>query len=321
MKKLVLIMLLIMASVSFAVTPVLGGDIETEAKDEVSDARDAVDEAETAFDGNFSIFQPEFERCPEVKEQWDDASDDLVNAQELYDGAFEDLMLDHFEDAYENAQNSLAASENVINTLDGLPNLVYLCDSNERMQNASAVMTNLTKARNEAEPVVEPKLACPEVEDKWEDAEGQYTLANTHFTGGDYLDAKQTALNAISLYEEAVALAENCTPPQPEQASDTGCNSDINCASSQKCVEGECVNVACECGYVSNHVCHEYECCEDSDCASGYECLSHSCSEIVVPEQPVQPVQQEPESTGPAGCTLSTIIILLSLAGVFVGRN
>jgi len=316
MKKLVLIMLLIMASVSFAVTPVLGGDIETEAKDEVSDARDALNESETAIDGNLSIFDPDFDRCPEVKEQWDEAVEYLNTASERYDQAFDDLVLDHFEDAYENAQDSLAASENVINTIDELPNLVFLCDSNERRENASKAMTNLTKAENDAESIVKPKLACPEVEAKWQDAEEQNTLANTQFTGGDYIGARETAENAISLYEEAVALAENCTPPGSEQISESECDSNINCGPKEECVKGDCVNVTCECGYVSNHECTEYECCDDSDCDSGYECTNHSCTAV-----PTAPPVTEPEPAPTTGCTLSTVILLLSLVGIFLGRN
>lgn len=316
MKKLVLIMLLIMASVSFAVTPVIGGDIETEAKDEVSDARDALNESETAIDGNLSIFDPDFDRCPEVKEQWDEAVEYLNTASERYDQAFDDLVLDHFEDAYDNGHDSLAASENVVNTIDGLPNLVYLCDSDERRENASAAMTNLTKARNDAEPIVEPKLACPEVEAKWQDAEEQYTLANTQFTGGDYIGAREAAENAISLYEEAVALAETCVPPSETTGSDKECDADVNCASNDTCVDEKCVPVECECGYVSNHECTEYECCDDLDCASGYECTNHSCTAV-----PATPPVTEPEPAPAPTCALSTIIILLSLVGVFFGRN
>ncbi|MFB6076199.1 MAG: hypothetical protein ABEK17_03590, partial [Candidatus Aenigmatarchaeota archaeon] len=59
--------------------------------------------------------------------------------------------------------------------------------------------------------------------------------------------------------------------PSPE------CISNNNCSSHQICLEGSCINVSCECGYIRNHSCIRYECCSADDCESNQTCDNHTC--------------------------------------------
>ena len=157
MKKLILLIFLIMASVSFAVIE----HDETEATDKVNEAKDALNGAETAINGNLSIFEPHFDKCPEVKARWDEANEFLTTAAERYDQAFDALELYQSDDAYDSAQDSLSASENVINTLDGLPNIVSICNlDNTTIENETE--SNETEPVTIEEPEETPKE--PEVE-------------------------------------------------------------------------------------------------------------------------------------------------------------
>jgi len=61
-----------------------------------------------------------------------------------------------------------------------------------------------------------------------------------------------------------------------------GCTSETDCPSDQYCDDGECKPVECDCGYLENHQCVQYECCSDGDCAEGYLCENNEC--ILPPE-------------------------------------
>lgn len=61
----------------------------------------------------------------------------------------------------------------------------------------------------------------------------------------------------------------NCTPPE--------CSTNFDCPDDEYCLDYNCTDVECDCGYVENHQCHHYECCDDSDCPSDQECESHEC--------------------------------------------
>ncbi|HSB47446.1 MAG TPA: NosD domain-containing protein [Candidatus Bilamarchaeum sp.] len=56
-----------------------------------------------------------------------------------------------------------------------------------------------------------------------------------------------------------------------------GCQSDPECPSAQQCISGQCKDVVCKCGSVSNHSCVKYQCCSDSDCPSGQMCQGNQC--------------------------------------------
>jgi parallel beta-helix repeat protein len=70
----------------------------------------------------------------------------------------------------------------------------------------------------------------------------------------------------------------NCSSCQGE------CDTDSQCPDSMQCLEGECEEVPCPCGSVTNHACASYECCDDYDCEGGQSCLGHSCTEIPLDE-------------------------------------
>jgi len=57
------------------------------------------------------------------------------------------------------------------------------------------------------------------------------------------------------------------------------CESNDDCASNEICSGGICELISCECGYISNHACIEYECCSDPDCASDEFCMERECVE------------------------------------------
>ncbi|MEE9323124.1 MAG: right-handed parallel beta-helix repeat-containing protein [Candidatus Aenigmarchaeota archaeon] len=62
-----------------------------------------------------------------------------------------------------------------------------------------------------------------------------------------------------------------------------GCINNDDCASTQKCTNSNCVNLDCECGYASNHVCVDYDCCKDDDCEEDDEFCdtdTHECEEV-----------------------------------------
>ncbi len=52
---------------------------------------------------------------------------------------------------------------------------------------------------------------------------------------------------------------------------------DDDCQPDEHCVDGECTAIQCECGYIEDHQCIEYECCNDEDCGEGYECVENEC--------------------------------------------
>ncbi|MFH1785789.1 MAG: hypothetical protein ABH842_05155 [Candidatus Micrarchaeota archaeon] len=58
------------------------------------------------------------------------------------------------------------------------------------------------------------------------------------------------------------------------------CTTDLDCPSTQECVNGECRSVQCDCGQIIDHVCNDYECCTDFDCESGSTCISNECVEV-----------------------------------------
>ena len=66
------------------------------------------------------------------------------------------------------------------------------------------------------------------------------------------------------------------------------CSTDNDCSVDRKCTEGSCVSVPCACGYVANHQCVAYECCESFQCGSGSSCINNRCVTTVA-----QPVSTE----------------------------
>ncbi|MCK5177881.1 MAG: hypothetical protein KAQ92_09215, partial [Candidatus Aenigmarchaeota archaeon] len=57
------------------------------------------------------------------------------------------------------------------------------------------------------------------------------------------------------------------------------CTINSNCSLSKYCLKNKCVAIECECGYIKNHECIEYECCSDADC--NYKCENHKCVENI----------------------------------------
>ena len=77
-------------------------------------------------------------------------------------------------------------------------------------------------------------------------------------SASDYKD-KRTSFDLTSCYE---------------------CSNNNDCADNEVCEDNKCVPISCECGYISNHICHKYDCCSDDDCAVGY-CYEHECIECL----------------------------------------
>jgi len=313
MKKvaIIFIVVLMFASLTFAAD----NGTKNQALDKLNDAKDEIEDAEDALYGNETDYSLYFDRCPEVNEDWNEAEDKLAAAQESYDDAFEEYILEKYSNAYDLASSAYNNAHDVFSILHALPLKVIECEREERRQAASDSISAATSKRNEVKDSVLAKISCPEVEDKWDDAEGQYTLMNTHYTGGDYLSAKAAADNAVAYYEDAKAAADECVIPEPEPyAPEIECQVDTTCEYDEYCSDGQCLKVECECGYIGNHKCYHYDCCENTDCESGYTCELHECVEVI--EEP-PPALDENGGTYPCPASLG----MLLLAGLVVSRN
>ncbi len=67
----------------------------------------------------------------------------------------------------------------------------------------------------------------------------------------------------------------SCVAPK-ECQTDGGCKYDQYCSD-----EGYCEMVECECGYIADHLCNEYECCSDTDCEGTLDvCVNHICTSV-----------------------------------------
>jgi hypothetical protein len=62
-----------------------------------------------------------------------------------------------------------------------------------------------------------------------------------------------------------------------------GCVEDNECTEYETCLENECVAIQCECGFIMNRDCIDFECCEDSDCIDDEVCSSNVCIESAQP--------------------------------------
>ncbi len=58
------------------------------------------------------------------------------------------------------------------------------------------------------------------------------------------------------------------------------CITSFECKDNEVCFNGSCSEISCGCGYVSNHECINYECCEDKDCGLNEICYEHECEEL-----------------------------------------
>jgi hypothetical protein len=321
MKKVNVILLafLLFSSMGFADS----GPSEESTQSKVNQAKDAKEEAEAAIYGNETDYSIYFERCPDVLDDWNDALDKLGIAGDLYDSAFEDYILGNYNDSYNDAQKSIEASNDAIELIEGIPQKIYYCQARERREAASYAISLATKAKNDASDIVAEKLACPDVEANWTKGNEKLTLANTHFTGGSYNDAKDAADLAREYFEAAEAAAGECVPPVVAEEPEIECEVDAHCEDDEICDLGQCIPVHCECGYVSNHICHEYECCEDADCPSGQVCISHSCTVEQEPQPPtvsVPPEQPSEEEAVDYACPFPAVS-LLALLGIVISRE
>ena len=55
------------------------------------------------------------------------------------------------------------------------------------------------------------------------------------------------------------------------------CLSDIDCPPDFICLNHSCSQLTCDCGYIENHTCINYDCCLDSDCDENEKCINHEC--------------------------------------------
>ncbi len=69
----------------------------------------------------------------------------------------------------------------------------------------------------------------------------------------------------------------DCALVEPEPVPECAANED--CASDETCQDGSCIEIPCECGYISERACVEYECCADTDCSDSQKCADNSCVE------------------------------------------
>ncbi len=56
-----------------------------------------------------------------------------------------------------------------------------------------------------------------------------------------------------------------------------GCVTDDDCNTSSQCMEGECIEIICICGTISNHSCVQYECCSKTQCLENQTCIDNAC--------------------------------------------
>jgi hypothetical protein len=79
--------------------------------------------------------------------------------------------------------------------------------------------------------------------------------------------------------KDSVSCSECGEVPVP------GCTKDSDCATNEKCSNGNCVQVQCPCGEVKNHACEAYACCADNQCPTGQVCKDHTCKPKDQPPQ------------------------------------
>jgi hypothetical protein len=107
---------------------------------------------------------------------------------------------------------------------------------------------------------------------------------------------------------------------EPPVESDIECEVDSHCESDEYCSEGKCVAVECECGYIGDHKCFQYDCCSDEDCPTGYACELHECVETIQPGDVEVPPLDEDEGAFDYSCLFPSFI-LLALAGLVFSRG
>lgn len=55
------------------------------------------------------------------------------------------------------------------------------------------------------------------------------------------------------------------------------CTTNNDCPANQQCSNSQCIPIACDCGFISNHQCIDYQCCSASACGTNEVCTDHIC--------------------------------------------
>jgi hypothetical protein len=297
MKSIFVIAIFIILSAVAYSADVLGPTELTriDTRDRITGAKTAIDSAKTARDGNYTSVSQLLGKCPDVSSKWNSVNSLISEADSHYNSAFNDFLLDYYEASYRNATLAIQKSNDAKTALKDLPNLIYLCMLDEKRTNASNAISEVRAVRAIAQEAIAGKLSCIDVKANWTQAELKWTLANTLYTSSDYASSKQASDEASASYQMAVIAADSCTPQATTPAVSTECVSDSDCATDRKCsLSGSCIAVECECGYVSNHICHAYDCCNDHGCQQGKMCQDHVC----VNQPPKQQTPAAPQQTG-----------------------
>ena len=67
---------------------------------------------------------------------------------------------------------------------------------------------------------------------------------------------------------------------QTDTGNEVECYNNNDCEINELCVNNTCNEINCECGYISNHECVNYECCEDAQCNENQYCSDlHKCED------------------------------------------
>ncbi len=118
------------------------------------------------------------------------------------------------------------------------------------------------------------------VKDDYDDYETTYSFIECDSCDCDSNDACSDtefcdgcSCNELTCPEGFTALGHFCQPLEE-------CNSNVDCAYNQLCIDNLCEIIPCDCGQVINKVCISYECCKDSDCSQGSVCVENGCYKL-----------------------------------------
>ncbi|MCC7552862.1 leucine-rich repeat domain-containing protein, partial [Candidatus Micrarchaeota archaeon] len=100
-----------------------------------------------------------------------------------------------------------------------------------------------------------------------------YCTSNNDCLTGYYCDGTQCV--ELECLPGFTVSGHSCVAPKE-------CQTDSNCKHDQYCSdEGYCEIVECDCGYIADHQCNEYECCSDIDCKVPIElCVNNVCTPV-----------------------------------------
>ena len=98
------------------------------------------------------------------------------------------------------------------------------------------------------------------------------------------IDCTEECLSDSDCHPDYICLNHTCSPIscdcgyiENHTCIDYDCCSDSDCSDDEYCFNHSCIQLNCSCGYIENHTCINYACCSDSDCDENEKCINHEC--------------------------------------------